>query len=137
MKSTVFDPIKSAAEMVKWIRLSSIFGSFLFILPYLLGAFVLIAFSDNTIAQIFLMVIIGVLFAVFIVIYLVIFFYGDHKELQSEDQIYRMKALEVIGDQGHTLNELKNIENENNPALPDPKKEILISPSNSLDKHHG
>ncbi|MEK7095096.1 MAG: hypothetical protein AAB917_00365 [Patescibacteria group bacterium] len=133
MKPT-FDPIKSASEMVKQIRISSVFSSILFIAPYLLGTFILIVLTGNMTAIIFLMFIIGALFLVFILTFLGILLFGDHKDLQSEDQIYRMKALEVIGDQGHTFTEIQKIVSENNPALASPKKtETPEIPPKSLE----
>lgn len=133
-----FDPIKSATEMVKHIRISSVFGSIMFIMPFLLGSLIVVSFSHNATVETFLMWMIGVLFAVFILAFLGILLFGDHKELQSEDQIYRMKALEIIGDQAHKLVEERDYPEGNNPKLPDPKNSKVPKPKDNkfLEKIH-
>jgi len=125
-----FDPIKSATEMVKHIRISSVFGSIMFIMPFLLGSLTVVSFSHNVVIEIFLMSIIGVIFLVFIFTFMGIFIFGDHKELQSEDHVYRMKALEILGDQTHTEG--------NNPKLPNPKESKTPKPkvNKILQKNH-
>ena len=79
---------------------------------------------------IFVMFIIGVIFLVFIFTFMGIFIFGDHKELQSEDHVYRMKALEILGDQTHTEG--------NNPKLPNPKESKTPKPkvNKILQKNH-
>ena len=133
-----FDPIKSATEMVKHIRVSSVFGSIMFIMPFLLGSLLVVSFSHNVVVEIFLMFIIGILFLVFILSFLGILLFGDHKELQSEDHIFRMKALEVLGDQSHEFIDHHSSIKRNNPALPDPKNSKIPKPSGnkSLEKTH-
>jgi len=132
-----FDPIKSATEMVKHIRISSVFGSIMFIMPFLLGSLTVVSFSHNVVIEIFLMSIIGVIFLVFIFTFMGIFIFGDHKELQSEDHVYRMKALEILGDQTHRFTDHDYTEG-NNPKLPNPKESKTPKPkvNKILQKNH-
>ena len=138
MSEINFDPIKSATEMVRHVRVSSVLGSILFTIPFLLGSLVVVAFSSNTAIQIFLMCTIGILYLVFILCFLGILFFGNHNELKSEDHNFRMRALEVLGDQNHILEDSSNALEDTNPTLPDPKNsQIPDSQVNKLlEKDH-
>lgn len=131
------DPIKSATEMVKGIRVSSVLGSILFILPFAMGALVIVSFGNNKIIQAFFMWVVGALVVLFILCYIGILLFGNHKDLQSEDHIFCMKALEVLGDQKHQFKDLEMVPAENNPQFPNPKDEPNIqSPDHKLLKNH-
>ena len=123
------DPIKSATEMVKGIRVSSVLGSILYIIPFTLAALVVVSFSSNIIIQTFLMWALGALIGLFVFCFLGILLFGDHKELQSEDHTFRMKALEVLGDQDHQITDLATSSAKNNPQLPSPKEADIPEPS--------
>ncbi len=106
--------------MVKHIRVSSVLGSLTFILPFLFGALVIVSLFDNNSVQIFFMVATGVVLGVYILSFIGIMIFGDHKELQSEEHLFRMKALEIIGDQKQVVEDIKKINLETNPAIPKP-----------------
>lgn len=124
-----FDPIKSATDMVKQIRVSTVLSSILWILPFLIAALVVVSFTANLTVQYFLMYAVGILIVVFILSFLGILLFGDPKLLQSEDHIYRMKTLEVLGDQSNVVKDLVNSVVQNNPALPDPKNAVIPAPA--------
>ena len=116
-----FDPIKSATEMVKKVRVSSVLSSLLWILPFLIAGLVVVSFTDNFTTQYFFMGAIGLTLLVFLLSFLGILIFGDKKLLQSEDHIYRMKALEFLGDQKNNAEDLRFALVENNPNLPKPE----------------
>lgn len=125
-----FDPIKSATEMVKKVHVSNVLSSLLWILPFPFAGLVVVSFTDNTIVQHFFMWAIGSTLGVFLLSFLGILIFGDKKDLQSEDHIFKMRALEVLGDQQYTYKDFKSSKLENNPSLPKPE----ISDSLSIDK---
>ena len=114
------DPLKSATEMGRQIHVSSVLNSILWPLPYSLSAFVLVSFTDNFFAQIFLMFINGGLLLSVIFCYILMLF-RDPNLLRSEKHIFLMKALEMLGDQDNTVKELVDSEARNNPDIQDPK----------------
>ena len=124
--------------MVKGIRVSSVLGSILFIIPFPLAALVVVSFGNNTTIQKFLMLVVGTLIMLFILCYVGILLLGNHKELQSEDHIFRMKALEMLGDQNQQFKDLEEDSAKNNPQSPDPKNAITPRPPDhkSLEEHH-
>ncbi|MFA6076558.1 MAG: hypothetical protein WC735_00610 [Candidatus Paceibacterota bacterium] len=125
-----FDPIKSATEMVKKVRVSTVLSSLLWILPFLFAGLVVVSFTDNITVQIFFMWAIGFTLAVFLLSFIGILIWGDKKFLQSEHHIFMMRALEVLGDQQHTYKDFKSSTLENNPSLPKPE----TADSLSIDK---
>lgn len=125
-----FDPIKSATEMVKKVRVSTVLSSLLWILPFLFSGLVVVSFSANVVVQQFFMWAIGSTLGVFLLSFLGILIFGDKKDLQSENHIFMMRALEVLGDQQHTYKDFKSSTLENNPGLPKPEN----SDSLSVDK---
>jgi hypothetical protein len=131
------DPIKSATDMVKGMKVSSVLGSILYMTPYTLGSLILVSFSSNTIIQTFLMFIVASLILLFIISFLGILIFGDHKELQSEEHTYKMKALEILGDQNHKVTNSTSL-SENNPELPVPEDIIMPKPSElkSIEKKY-
>lgn len=132
------DPIKSATEMAKGIRVSSVLGSILYITPFTLAALVVVSFGGNTIIQTFLMWVVGALFILFILCYLGILFFGNHKELQSEEHTFLMKALEILGDQSHQFKDWEKAQAENNSQFPNPRDVSIPKPSDRklLEKDH-
>jgi len=125
-----FDPIKSATEMVKKVRVSTVLSSLLWILPFLFAGLVVVSFTDNTTVQNFFMWAIGATLGIFLLSFVGILIFGDKKDLQSENHIFMMRALEVLGDQQHTYKDFRSSKLENNPGLPKPE----ISDSLSIDK---
>ena len=81
--------------------------------------------------------IVGGLSTLFVLCFLGILIFGDHKELQSEDHTYRMKALEILGDEKNTLIDLKSVP-KNNPELPIPEDLYIPEPLNPMfvEKNH-
>ena len=132
------DPMKSATELVKGIRVSSVLGSLVFIIPFFLACLVVVSFGHNVMVQMFLMWMVGSLLFFFMLCYGGILIFGNHKELQSEDHTYRMKALEVFGDQNHKIIDVNESLAENNPELPSPKGVKIPEPSTdlSIEKTH-
>ena len=122
----MFDPIKSATEMVKQVRVSTVLSSLLWVLPFLFAALVVVSFTGNTTVQTFFMWTVGITLGIFLLSFLGILLFGDHKSLQSEDHIFRMKALELLGDQTHSYQDFKSTPLENNPVLPKP--ENIVTP---------
>lgn len=116
--------------MVKKVRVSTVLSSLLWILPFLFAGLVVVSFTNNTIVQHFFMWTIGATLGVFLLSFLGILIFGDKKDLQSEDHIFLMRALEVLGDQQHTYKDFKSSKLENNPSLPKPE----ISNSLSINK---
>ena len=116
-----FNPIKSATEMVKKVRVSSVLSSLLWILPFTIAGLVVVSFTNNFLVQYFLMFVVGAIVIVFLFSFLGILIFGDKKLLQSEDHIFMMRALEVLGDQSHTYKDIKSNTLENNPSLPKPE----------------
>lgn len=107
--------------MVRKVRVSTVLSSLLWILPFLVAGLVVVSFTDNTIVQYFFMWAIGATLGVFLISFLGILIFGDKKDLQSEDHIFMMRALEVLGDQQHTYKDFKSSKLENNPSLPKPE----------------
>lgn len=73
---------------------------------------------------------IGVTLVIFLLSFTGILIFGDKKDLQSENHIFMMRALEVLGDQQHRFKDFRSSKLENNPGLPKPE----ISDSLSIDK---
>ena len=121
------DPIKSATEMVRKIRVSTVLSSLLWILPFLFAGLVVVSFTGNMIVQYFFMWAIGLTLGVFLLSFLGILIWGDRKDLQSEDHIFMMRALEVLGDQQHIYKDVKSSKLENNPNLPKPETSKSLS----------
>jgi len=126
------NPLQSATEMVKRIRVSSILAPVLWILPYSMAALMFIAvFSDDVLVKWVFVIINSSLFIVLVASFIGILLFGDKKLLCSEEHIEQMRALEILGDQKNTLNVNDNIPAKTNPELPNPKNtDIPISHKN-------
>ena len=124
----ISDALKSATEMVKQVRVSSVLNPILWVLPVPTIGLVLVSFTGNIMVQYFLMLIIGVPTAVLLLTFLGILAFGDKSLLRSEDYVISMKTLELIGDQKHTYKEIKNSPEQNNPTLSDPKNAEIPEP---------
>lgn len=79
------------------------------------------------------MVVIVVLFLAFLICYLKILFWGNPDLLRTEEHIFRMKALELLGDQNNMVNESLDGPAKNNPALPNPAETNVTPPYNNSD----
>lgn len=121
------NPIKSATEMVKKVRVSSVLSSLLWILPFLFSGLVVVSFTDNVVVQYFFMWTVGSTLVVFLLSFLGILIFGDKKDLQSENHIFMMRALEVLGDERHTYKDFKSSKLENNPSLSRPEESTSLS----------
>jgi len=131
---TFSDPIKSATEMARQIRVRNILNPLLWALPFLVAALVVVTiFSDNSTIQSFFMIAIGAEMIVILLTFIAVMLFGDPKLLQSEDHTFNMKALEVLGDQKHNFVDVKDSPIVNNPAEADPKN-VEIPPPRELNK---
>lgn len=121
------DPIKSATEMVKKVRVSTVLSSLLWVLPFLIAGLIVVSFTSNLLIQKFFMWLIGIDFGSIVLSYFGVLLFGDKKYLQSEEHIFMMRALEVLGDQQHIFKDFKSAELGNNPSFPKPEVSDLLS----------
>ena len=134
---SLFEPIKSASDVMKKIRISSVLSSLLWTLPFLVSALVVTSFTNNITVQTFFMYTTGAVVLVILCSFIGILLFGDKKLLQSEEHTYRMKVLEFLGDQTHTLENFTTSTAENNPTLPNPATaEVLPEPKNKIFETH-
>lgn len=135
---THYNPFNSAVEMANHMRVSSVMSPILKIFPYLVAALVVTAFSKNTVVQTFFMWAVGTAGVVVILSYFYILFFRDPKLLQSEEHVETMRALEVIGDQHHTIEGIDQSPLGNNPSIPAPMNEVPLKArkDKSLEESH-
>lgn len=124
---------KSATEMGRNLRISSVLSPLLWLLPFLTVALVVVSFGDNTSVQNFFMWAIVAILAIFLLSYTGILLFSDPKLLRSERHFENMRYIETLGDQSHVINVNDTLPIENNPALPNPQEDIkALVPDTSL-----
>lgn len=132
------NPLKQAAEMANKIRISSIFSTLLWILPYAMGALVIVSFAHNLLVEIFFIVIISAIILVILGTFLCTLLFGnedDKNRLRNEDYAYNMKVLGFLGDPDHLIEYVKAVSSSggvNNPTGRDPKDENNIPPPEAI-----
>ena len=129
-------PIKSAVEMLKQVRVSTVLNSLLWLVFVLLLALVFTSFGENASVQIFLMVMVSITITVIIVSFIGILLTKNFNLLRSEKHVFNMKALEILGDQDYTVKNLVDSSGGNNPTLPSPKG-IAIPDQKEIRKKEG
>lgn len=127
MNKSIYEPFKTATEMARQVRVSTVLNSLLWILPFLLIALVVVSFAGNVVVQKFLMYLIAAVVAVFLLSFIGILIFGDSNLLRSEKHVFNMRMLDMLGDQSRTFEDFKNSLQQTNPAQPDPKDAIATN----------
>lgn len=130
-ESSIELPIKSAVEMLRQIRVSTVLNSLLWAFGSLLLALVITSFTDNILIQKYLMWATGVVLTIFLLCFIGILLTGNFNLLRSERHILNMKILELLGDQSHTFKDFKNSPEQTNPAQPNPENITIPDPKNT------
>jgi hypothetical protein len=120
------DPIQTAAEMVKRVRINTVHKSLLWIMPFLLASLIVVSFGNNIPVQHFIMYLTGADVGIFLISFVCILIWGDKKLLHSEEHTFMMRALDILGDQKNTYKNIESLISENNPDQADPKTEPPI-----------
>jgi len=115
------NPFKSATEMGRQLRIPSVLSPLLWVLPFFVSAFVVVSFTDNILAQDFLMWSIIAILIVFLLSYIGILSFGNPKLLRSEHHFETMKFIETLGDEKHTMQVIDSSLVANNPDIPNPQ----------------
>lgn len=128
------DPLKRAAEMANKILISSIFSTLLWILPYAMGALVIVSFSHNFLVEIFFIVIISSIIIVILGTFVCILIFGnedDKNRLRNEEYAFNVKVIGMLGSAEHLIEYFKAINPDggiNNPKSPDPNQTKKLPP---------
>jgi hypothetical protein len=128
--------MKSATEMVKNVRVSSVLGSVIFLIPWSMAALVVSGIAHNEFLEIFFGFVVGILLLVFIPSFVGILLFGDKNDLKSEDYSLKMRALELLGDQNADYKDSLDIIPENNPELPSPTKTKVPKITSKVKHNH-
>ncbi len=117
---------KSASTISKQVKTNVVFNCLLWMLPLLVIALIIISPGNNTRIQSFLMWLIGTIIVVILVLFILILVMGLcgkpelFQLLRSEDHVYKMAALEKMGDEKHTVIDAVEISSNTNPSQIDP-----------------
>lgn len=112
--------IKSAADMARQVKVSSVLNSLLWTLPLQIVGLIIVSFANNLSVEHFFMWTVGLSLFVIFISFLGILIFGDANLLRSENHVFRMKALEMLGDESHEFQDFKELVATNNPDMPDP-----------------
>lgn len=117
---TETNPLKYATDMARQIHVSSALNPLLWMLPLLIIGLLIASFSGNIEVIHFFIWAISVVIFVILVCYVGILLFGNTNLLRSEKHAYRMKRLEIIGDEKHELKTIINQPQITNPSESDP-----------------